>query len=191
MPNKVYIKVTEEMTGDYNVIKALEREGALDARELDVSGNRIYLIDDSGYVSCVSLDRERHLRERGYREIKPEANIYTLPLRRGATSAIITFDTPKGFVASIDGSPVSEIKVELQRKMWTPEKDKIYYHVEMSKNAMYVSSSVWTDSIADRQALYLENVFKTKEEASQFLEILKSHYWKAAQEYEANIPGTL
>lgn len=106
----------------------------------------------------------------------------------GATPQIISLDSPEGFVAVVNGYPTSEIKIELRREMWTPEKNKIYYHVEMSKNAMYVSSSVWTDSIADRQALYLENVFKTKEEASQFLEILKKHYWQAAEEYENSLP---
>lgn len=188
MPSKVYIKVTPQLVGDPNVIATLERAGGINKREYNGdSVDNLYYIDYEGSIQCADTVFENTLRSEGYQEIFPEEYVHTIHLKKGDTSLLLPLKVPEGYEAVIDGKVVTEVEVQIRRKQWKPKKNEIYYFVTFGRYYQNVSSVVWTDCITDKMALDHHNVFKTKDEAEQFLEILKQHYWQAVEEYEQKL----
>lgn len=190
MPNKVYIKVTEEMVGDPNIIATLEKEGGFNAGDFDAEEGSILYINKNGYINSISNDMESALLRDGYSVIQPDEYAHTIHLHKGDTSLLIPLRVPEGYEAVMNGEVVTEIELELRKKRWKPEMGDEYFSVCLDpdeSNPYSVRHLVWEDKVSDRYNFDRHNVFLSLREAMGFLKILNSHWHPAVEEYEKSI----
>ena len=114
--NKVYIRVTEALEGDPNVIATLESYGGKNLNKYTAAAGTILFINTFEVIDkwMTSDNAICNLCSHGYQEIFPEnvSHTYHLPVPKDnapSTSIIVPLNVPKGYEAIVGGKPVTEL----------------------------------------------------------------------------------
>ena len=183
--NKVYIRVTEALEGDPNVIATLESYGGKNLNNLSAVHDTILFINNFGVIeeSIATSSFESMLKTHDYREIEPKEMVHTynlpIPDQTPAT-LILPLNVPKGYEAIVGGKPVTEIEVEIRKtEPWQPTYGEEYFFADI----FGTSSLNWTATLWDIERRRIGNCFKTQEEAAAFGEIARKYFKMAVDEY--------
>ena len=183
--NKVYIRVTEALEGDPNVIATLEFYGGKNLNNLSAVHDTILFINNFGVIeeSIATSSFESMLKTHDYREIeqKEMVHTYNLPIpSENPALVIVPLNAPKGYEAIVGGKPVTEIEVEIRKvERWKPTYGEQYFHASVAG----ITGLAWTNSLYDIERYEVGNCFKTEEEAAAYNEILRKHLKLAFEEY--------
>lgn len=185
--NKVYIRVTEALEGDPNVIATLESYGGKNLNKYTAVAGTILFINTFEVIDkwMASDNAVCNLCSHGYQEIFPEnvSHTYHLPVPKDnapSTSIILPLNVPKGYEAIVGGKPVTEIEVEIRKvERWKPTYGEQYFHASVAG----ITGLAWTNSLYDIERYEVGNCFKTEDEAAAYNEILRKHLKLAFDEY--------
>lgn len=183
--NKVYIRVTEALEGDPNVIATLESYGGKNLNNLSAVHDTILFINNFGVIeeSIATSSFESMLKTHDYREIeqKEMVHTYNLPIpSENPALVIVPLNVPKGYEAIVGGKPVTEIEVEIRKvEPWQPNYGEEYFFADI----FGTSSLNWTATLWDVERRRIGNCFKTQEEAAAFGEIARKYFKMAVDEY--------
>ena len=183
--NKVYIRVTEALEGDPNVIATLESYGGKNLNNLSAVHDTILFINNFGVIeeSIATSSFESMLKTHDYREIeqKEMVHTYNLPIpSENPALVIVPLNVPKGYEAIVGGKPVTEIEVEIRKtEPWQPTYGEEYFFADI----FGTSSLNWTATLWDVERRRIGNCFKTQEEAAAFGEIARKYFKMAVDEY--------
>ena len=183
--NKVYIRVTEALEGDPNVIATLESYGGKNLNNLSAVHDTILFINNFGVIeeSIATSSFESMLKTHDYREIeqKEMVHTYNLPIpSENPALVIVPLNVPKGYEAIVNGKPVTEIEVEIRKvEPWQPNYGEEYFFADI----FGTSSLNWTATLWDVERRRIGNCFKTQQEAAAFGEIARKYFKMAVDEY--------
>ena len=183
--NKVYIRVTEALEGDPNVIATLESYGGKNLNNLSAVHDTILFINNFGVIeeSIATSSFESMLKTHNYREIeqKEMVHTYNLPIpSENPALVIVPLNVPKGYEAIVGGKPVTEIEVEIRKvEPWQPNYGEEYFFADI----FGTSSLNWTATLWDVERRRIGNCFKTQQEAAAFGEIARKYFKMAVDEY--------
>ena len=183
--NKVYIRVTEALEGDPNVIATLESYGGKNLNNLSAVHDTILFINNFGVIeeSIATSSFESMLKTHDYREIeqKEMVHTYNLPIpSENPALVIVPLNVPKGYEAIVGGKPVTEIEVEIRKvEPWQPNYGEEYFFADI----FGTSSLNWTATLWDVERRRIGNCFKTQQEAAAFGEIARKYFKMAVDEY--------
>lgn len=183
--NKVYIRVTEALEGDPNVIATLESYGGKNLNKCTAEAGTILFINTFEVIEkwIASNTAITQLIDHGYREIKAEEMVHTynLPIpSENPALVIVPLNVPKGYEAIVNGKPVTEIEVEIRKvEPWQPNYGEEYFFADI----FGTSSLNWTATLWDVERRRIGNCFKTQEEAAAFGEIARKYFKMAVDEY--------
>lgn len=183
--NKVYIRVTEALEGDPNVIATLESYGGKNLNNLSAEHDTILFINNFGVIeeTIGTMSFESMLKTHDYREIEPKEMVHTynLPIpSENPALVIVPLNVPKGYEAIVGGKPVTEIEVEIRKtEPWQPTYGEEYFFADI----FGTSSLNWTATLWDIERRRIGNCFKTQEEAAAFGEIARKYFKVAVDEY--------
>ena len=183
--NKVYIRVTEALEGDPNVIATLESYGGKNLNKYAAVAGTILFINTFEVIDKLMASNTviTQLIDRGYREIKAEevVHTYNLPIpSENPALVIVPLNVPKGYEAIVGGKPVTEIEVEIRKvERWKPTYGEQYFHASVAG----ITGLAWTNSLYDIERYEVGNCFKTEDEAAAYNEILRKHLKLAFEEY--------
>lgn len=185
--NKVYIRVTEALEGDPNVIATLESYGGKNLNKCAAEAGTILFINTFEVIDrwMTSDNAICNLCSHGYQEIFPEnvSHTYHLPVPKDnapSVSILLPLKVPVGYEAIVGGKPVTEIEVEIRKtEPWQPNYGEEYFFADI----FGTSSLNWTATLWDVERRRIGNCFKTQEEAAAFGEIARKYFKMAVDEY--------